>query len=196
MSSAPNKCGILLKNGTRIVHGAGAPSRDAFPPALGISGRLQTFSSGNANEPSTPCFCGPHDLLPFDTETRMPRHVQMAPAPAANDPSRPASFCSVSRPRTARHYSSQQRHRSRESSEQQPRRLPPPHHPPPCVAPTSRAIASLLSCKSTAIMGAEPDGGGAEDGDAAAFASNSASVTSWDVERVEHGAGARLHAVA
>ena len=88
MSPAPSQCGFLLPNGTRIVHGAGAPSRDAFPPALGIPGRLQTFSSGNANDPSTPCFCGPQGLLPFDTQTRMPRHVHMVPAPTANDPSR------------------------------------------------------------------------------------------------------------
>ncbi|KAH2644369.1 hypothetical protein KXV32_005457 [Aspergillus fumigatus] len=74
--------GFLLPNGIRIVHGAGAATRDAFPPAWGIPGRLQTFSGGHVNDPSTPCFAGSQGLLPFDTETRMPRHVHMAPDPA------------------------------------------------------------------------------------------------------------------
>ncbi|KAI3058768.1 hypothetical protein CBS147353_10661 [Aspergillus niger] len=75
--------GLLLPNGTRLVHGAGAASRDAFPPNLGIPGRLQTFSVGHANNPTAaPCFCGPQGCLPFDTETRMPRHVHMAVDPS------------------------------------------------------------------------------------------------------------------
>ncbi|KAH1269410.1 hypothetical protein KXW98_006595 [Aspergillus fumigatus] len=69
--------GFLLPNGIRIVHGAGAATRDAFPPAWGIPGRLQTFSGGHVNDPSTPCFAGPQGLLPFDTETRMPRHIMV-----------------------------------------------------------------------------------------------------------------------
>lgn len=75
--------GLLLPNGTRLVHGAGAASRDAFSPNLGISGRLQTFSVGHANDPSVaPCFCGPQGCLMFDIETRMPRHVHMAVDPS------------------------------------------------------------------------------------------------------------------
>ncbi|KAL4744929.1 hypothetical protein BDW72DRAFT_208620 [Aspergillus terricola var. indicus] len=75
-----NDFGFLLPNGTRIVHGPGAATRDAFPPEVEIPGRLQTFSGGHMNDPATtPCFCGPQGLLPFDTETRMPRHVHMAP---------------------------------------------------------------------------------------------------------------------
>ncbi|KAL3428680.1 hypothetical protein BDV09DRAFT_181624 [Aspergillus tetrazonus] len=82
-----NSLGLVLPNGTRLVHGAGAASRDAFPPSLGIPGRLQTFSLGHANDPSAaPCFCGPQGCLTFDTETRMPRHVHMA-----SDLSGPAS---------------------------------------------------------------------------------------------------------
>ncbi|KAH1334362.1 hypothetical protein KXX67_006481 [Aspergillus fumigatus] len=69
--------GFLLPNGIRIVHGAGAATRDAFPPAWGVPGRLQTFSGGHVNDPSTPCFAGPQGLLPFDTETRMPRHIMV-----------------------------------------------------------------------------------------------------------------------
>ncbi|KAH1429162.1 hypothetical protein KXX32_004697 [Aspergillus fumigatus] len=69
--------GFLLPNGIRIVHGAGAATRDAFPPAWGNPGRLQTFSGGHVNDPSTPCFAGPQGLLPFDTETRMPRHIMV-----------------------------------------------------------------------------------------------------------------------
>ncbi|OGM49491.1 hypothetical protein ABOM_001729 [Aspergillus bombycis] len=71
--------GFQLPNGTRIVHGTGALTRDAFPPDMGIPGQLQTFSGGHANDPSTPCFCGPQGLLPFNTNTRMPRHVHLAP---------------------------------------------------------------------------------------------------------------------
>ncbi|KAF9893042.1 hypothetical protein FE257_012453 [Aspergillus nanangensis] len=71
--------GLLLLNGTRIVHGAGATTKDAFPPKMNIPGRLQIFDAGHANDTSTPCFCGPQGLLPFDTNTRMPRHVHMAP---------------------------------------------------------------------------------------------------------------------
>ncbi|KAL3450250.1 hypothetical protein BJX65DRAFT_305095 [Aspergillus insuetus] len=77
--------GFLLPNKTRIVHGAGSAKRDAFPPHVEIPGQLQTFSGGHANDPSsTPCFCGPHGILPFTTETRMPRHVHMSAAEPTN----------------------------------------------------------------------------------------------------------------
>lgn len=81
MSMSSGELGLLLPNGTRIVHGSGAAARDAFPVDANIPGRLQTFSAGHANDASTPCFCGPQGLLPFDTKTRMPRHVHMAPDP-------------------------------------------------------------------------------------------------------------------
>jgi hypothetical protein len=69
--------GLLLDNGTRIVHGNGALVKAAFPAEANIPGSLEVFSPGNATDPETPCFRGPQGVLHFDTITRMPRHVHI-----------------------------------------------------------------------------------------------------------------------
>jgi len=73
--------GFVLRNGSRIVHGAGANIRPAFPPDLGIPGTLHLFSPGAAGDStgSTPTFKGAMGYFPFDTSMRMPRHVHMTP---------------------------------------------------------------------------------------------------------------------
>lgn len=69
--------GFFLDNGTQITHGAGAPTKNAFPPELNIPGKLQTFNVGHKTDARTPAFAGPTGCLAFTTETRMPRHVHM-----------------------------------------------------------------------------------------------------------------------
>ncbi|KAM0543278.1 hypothetical protein ACHAPJ_012362 [Fusarium lateritium] len=71
--------GFVLPNGSKIIHGEGVQVKDAYPPELNIPGQLQVFSPGHRNDATTPAFRGPHGILSFDINLRMPRHVHMAP---------------------------------------------------------------------------------------------------------------------
>lgn len=75
--------GVLLRNGSRIVHGEGSLTKDAFAPELNIPGRLEVMSPGHRTDPRTPCFAGPTGCIAFTTETRMPRHVHMSQVTAS-----------------------------------------------------------------------------------------------------------------
>lgn len=75
--SADHEFGFMLSNGTRIVHSEGSIVKDAFPPEMNIPGQLQIFHPGHRKDPNTPSFNGMFGCLPFDTVTRMPRHVHM-----------------------------------------------------------------------------------------------------------------------
>jgi len=82
-SAAPQtpEYGILLPDGSRVVHGTGVNVRPAFPPELDIPGTLHLFSVGHAADPdATPAFRGAMGYFPFDRSMRMPRHVHMSPA--------------------------------------------------------------------------------------------------------------------
>jgi hypothetical protein len=72
--------GFTLPNGVQIVHGEGALGKDAFPPEVGIPGRLYEFSPGHASDPTTPSFCGAQGCFEFTVDVRMPRHVHLTRA--------------------------------------------------------------------------------------------------------------------
>lgn len=73
--------GYLLRNGSRIVYGSGAVKRSGFPPELNIPGTITFLHPGHAADASIPVFTGAMGYFPFDTSTRMPRHVHMSTGP-------------------------------------------------------------------------------------------------------------------
>lgn len=66
--------GILLSNGSRIVHGSGAKVKDAF---VDIPVTLHELHSGHSD--TRPAFRGQSGFIEFDTNIRLPRHVHIAP---------------------------------------------------------------------------------------------------------------------
>jgi hypothetical protein len=70
--------GFTLPNGVHIVHGEGALGKDAFPPEIGIPGKLYEFSPGCTLDSQTPAFRGAQGCYEFDVNVRMPRHVHVA----------------------------------------------------------------------------------------------------------------------
>jgi hypothetical protein len=75
--SKKSEIGFLLPNGSRIVHGEGSVIKNAFPAEMNIPGQLQILHPGHRKDASVPSFNGMFGCLPFDTNTRMPRHVHM-----------------------------------------------------------------------------------------------------------------------
>jgi hypothetical protein len=90
-----SELGVLLPCGSRVVHGAAADVRPAFPPETGIPGTIRFLSVGHAADARTPVFRGAMGYFPFDTGMRMPRHVHMtvppSPPPAAAAAAAPSS---------------------------------------------------------------------------------------------------------
>ncbi|KAL9567476.1 hypothetical protein ACKAV7_008426 [Fusarium commune] len=74
MASAPSY-GIVLPNGTEIVHGSGAGVKDPF---INIPVTLHELSPGNPHR--RPAFRGQSGFIEFDTNLRLPRHVHISPA--------------------------------------------------------------------------------------------------------------------
>ncbi|CAM1508101.1 Fc.00g049490.m01.CDS01 [Cosmosporella sp. VM-42] len=66
--------GIILSNGSQIVHGSGAKVKDPFTH---IPVTLNELSPGFAN--SRPAFRGQSGFIEFDTKNRLPRHVHISP---------------------------------------------------------------------------------------------------------------------
>jgi len=79
--------GFTLPDGSRVAHGEGVRTKQAFPPESGLPGTMHVFSPGHGVDPSTPPFCGAAGLFNFDTTCRMPRHVHMT-----TDPNSPRKF--------------------------------------------------------------------------------------------------------
>ncbi|GAM33766.1 hypothetical protein TCE0_013f00905 [Talaromyces pinophilus] len=66
--------GILLSNGSRIVHGSAAKVKDAF---VDIPVTLHELHSGHSD--TRPAFRGQSGFIEFDTNIRLPRHVHISP---------------------------------------------------------------------------------------------------------------------
>lgn len=65
--------GIVLPDGSQIVHGAGAKVKDPFTD---IPVTLHELSPGSVE--SGPAFKGQSGFIQFDTSTRLPRHVHIS----------------------------------------------------------------------------------------------------------------------
>ena len=78
--STEHDFGFWLANGTRIVHGEGSITKNAFPPEMEIPGQLQVFQAGHIKDDKVPTYNGMFGCLHFDVNTRMPRHVHMTDA--------------------------------------------------------------------------------------------------------------------
>ncbi|KAF7956398.1 hypothetical protein EAE96_003739 [Botrytis aclada] len=78
--SAEHDLGFQPSNGTRIVHGEGSITKNSFPAETNIPGQLQIFHLGHSKDISMPTMNGTFGCLPFDVNTRMPRHVHMTVA--------------------------------------------------------------------------------------------------------------------
>ncbi|KAF7560976.1 hypothetical protein G7046_g3180 [Stylonectria norvegica] len=74
MASSSNY-GIVLSNGSQIVHGSGAKVKDPFTQ---IPVTLNELSPGSAS--SRPAFRGQSGFIEFTTENRLPRHVHISPS--------------------------------------------------------------------------------------------------------------------
>ncbi|KUL82606.1 hypothetical protein ZTR_10236 [Talaromyces verruculosus] len=66
--------GILLSNGSRIVHGSAANVKNAF---VDIPVTLHELHSGHSD--TRPAFRGQSGFIEFDTNIRLPRHVHISP---------------------------------------------------------------------------------------------------------------------
>ncbi|KAF7550754.1 hypothetical protein G7Z17_g5507 [Cylindrodendrum hubeiense] len=70
--------GFKIPNGSLFVHGEGVNVKSAFTHDLDIPGEMHVFNPGNACDATTPTFKGSFGVLPFDTTTRMPRHIHLS----------------------------------------------------------------------------------------------------------------------
>lgn len=72
--------GIVLPNGSQIVHGSGAKVKEPFAD---IPVTLDELSPGHFDR--RPAFRGQSGFIEFDTNTRLPRHVHISPSEDGQD---------------------------------------------------------------------------------------------------------------
>lgn len=77
---AGHKYGVVLDNGSRIVHGTGANIRIPFQD-LGFPVEMHELSAGSTTttKAGDVSFNGQFGFIEFDTSIRLPRHVHIAP---------------------------------------------------------------------------------------------------------------------
>lgn len=77
--------GIVLDNGSRIVHGTGASIKVPFQD-LGFPVEMHELSAGSTSttRDGNVSFAGQFGFIEFDTSIRLPRHVHIAPLSEAD----------------------------------------------------------------------------------------------------------------